>query len=141
MYQFRINHNNFPSTKFYFGYPPIETLQLTMISLFNISESCKMKPWQWKFHHNSSEYIKKQMGSFVTFLHHSNCLLTHCLAVQLCMSIIELVSLPDVHYRLEKAQMSVCLLNSTKCLDFNNSTLSSNHHNYPHLPRRNNEIH
>ena len=25
-----------------------------------------MKPWQWKFHHNSSEYVKKQMDSFVT---------------------------------------------------------------------------
>ena len=31
------------------------------------------------------------------------------LALQLCMPRIQLVSLPDVHYRLEKAQMSVCL--------------------------------
>ena len=29
----------------------------------------------------------------------------------------------------------------TKCLDLNNSTLCGNHHNYPHLPRRNSKIH
>ena len=37
-------------------------------SILNISESCKMTPWQWESHHNSSEYVKKQMDSFVTFL-------------------------------------------------------------------------
>ena len=29
----------------------------------------------------------------------------------------------------------------TQCLDFNKSTLSSNHHNYPHMPGRNNAVH
>ena len=54
--------------------------------------------------------VKKQMDSFATFLHHSNHSQTHHLAFQLCMPRIQLVSLTDVHYGLEKAQMSVCLL-------------------------------
>ena len=68
-----------------------------------------MKPWQWKSQHNSSGSVKKPMESFVTFLHpfiHSQ---THHLALQLCMPRIQLVSLPDVHNRLEKVQMSICL--------------------------------
>ena len=68
-----------------------------------------MKPWQWKSHHNSSGSVKKWMDSFVTFLHHSDHLQTHHLALWLCMPRIQLVSLPDVHYRLENAQISVCL--------------------------------
>ena len=68
-----------------------------------------MKPWQWKSHLNSSGSVKKQMDSFVTFIHQSNHLQTHHLALQLCMPRIQLVSLADVHYRLEKLQMSVCL--------------------------------
>ena len=51
----------FPSTKFSLWIFSMEILQLTMISILNILESCKMKPWQWKSHHNSSEYLKKQM--------------------------------------------------------------------------------
>ena len=102
---------NFPSTKFSLWIFPMEILQLTTISILNTLKSCKMKPWLWKFHHDSLEYVKKQMDSFVTFLHHSNYLLTQHLALQLCTSRLQLVSLPGVHYRLEKAQMSVCLLN------------------------------
>ena len=85
----------------------MEILQLATISIVNIWELHKMKPWQWKFHHDSSESVKKQMDSFVTFLHHSNHLPTHCLALQLCTPRIQVKSLPDVHNRLEKAQMSV----------------------------------
>ena len=48
----------------------MEILQPDMTSVLNISELHKMKPWQWKFHHNSSGFVKKQMDSFVPFLHH-----------------------------------------------------------------------
>ena len=48
-------------------------------------------------------------GQFCNILHHSNHLQTHHLGLQLCMPRIQLVSLPDVHYRLEKAQMLVHL--------------------------------
>ena len=96
---------------FHFKIFPMVISQLAMISVLNISALLKMKQCQWKSHHNSLGFVKKQMDNFVPFLHHSNHLLTHHLALQLCMSRIQLVSLPDVHYRLEKAQMSVCLLN------------------------------
>ena len=81
------------------------------------------------------------MDSFVPFLHHFNHLQTHCLALQLCMPRIQPVSLPDVLYRLEIFRCQHALSTCTKCLDFNNSTLSSSHHNYPHMPRRNNTVH
>ena len=71
MYQFRIDHNNFPSTKFSLWIFHMVILQPAMTSVLNISELHKMKPWQWKFHH-SSGFVKKQMDSFVPFLHHSN---------------------------------------------------------------------
>ena len=54
MYQFRINHNNFPSTKFLLWIFLMETSQFAMISIPNISESYKMKlaveisPWQFR---------------------------------------------------------------------------------------------
>ena len=60
-------------------------------------------------HHNTSESVKKEMDSFVAFLHHSNHLQTHHLALQLCTPGLQQVSLPDVHYRLAKPHMSVCL--------------------------------
>ena len=47
-------------------------VQLAMISILNILELHKMKPWQWKSCHNSSGFVKKHMDSFVRFLHHSN---------------------------------------------------------------------
>ena len=109
MYQFRINHNNFPSIKFSLWIFHMVILQVAITSILNILELQKMKPWQWKSHHVSSAFVKKQMDSLVTFLHHSNHSQTHHLALQLCMPRIQLVSLPDAHYRLEKAQMSVCL--------------------------------
>ena len=83
-------------------------LQLTMISMLNSSESCNMKLWQWKSHHNSSEYVEKQMDSLIPFLHHFSCWQTHHLVLQLFMLRIQPVSQPDVHYRSEKLQMSVC---------------------------------
>ena len=60
-------------------------------------------------HHASSGLVKQQMNSYVPFLHHFNHLQTHYLALQLCTPRIQLVFLPDVHYRLQKLQMSVCL--------------------------------
>ena len=63
--------------------------------------------WQWKFHHNSSGFVKKQMDSFVPFLHHFNHLQTQCLALLLCMPRIQ----PDVLFRSGNLQMSVCPLN------------------------------
>ena len=78
-------------------------------SILNISALHRMKPWLWKYHPDSSGFVKKQMDSFVTSLHHSNHSQTHHLALQLCMPRIELVSLPVIQYRLEKHQMSVCL--------------------------------
>ena len=47
-------------------------LQLSMIAILNISELHGMKPWQWKSCHSSSGFIRKQMDSFVPFLHHFN---------------------------------------------------------------------
>ena len=47
-------------------------LPLAMISVLNISELHKMKPWQWKSHHDSSGFFKKLMNSCIPFLHHFN---------------------------------------------------------------------
>ena len=52
---------------------------------------------------------RSMWDSFETFLHHWNHLQTHHLALLLCMPRIQSVSLPDVHYRLEKLHMSVYL--------------------------------
>ena len=141
MYQFRIDHNNFPSTKFSLWIFHMVILPLAMISELNILKLHKMKPWHWKSHHNSSGFVKKQMDSFVPFLHHFNHLQTHCVVLLPCMPRIQPVFLPDVLYKLEKLQMSICLTACNQCLDFNNSTLSSNHHHYPHMPGRNNTVH
>ena len=43
------------------------------------------------------------MDSFVTSLHHSSHSPTHRLALQFCTPRIQLVSVPDVHYKLEKS--------------------------------------
>ena len=51
MYQFRINLNDFPSTKFPLWIIHKVILQLTMMSILNISELHKMKPWQCKSPH------------------------------------------------------------------------------------------
>ena len=72
-------------------------LQPALTSTLNILELHKMKPWQWKCHLDSSKFVRKQMDSFVTFLHHSNYLQARHLAPQLCTPRIQLVSLPDVH--------------------------------------------
>ena len=84
MYQFRISHHNSPSTKFSLWIFHM-VLPLAMISVLNISKSHKMKPCQWEFHHDSSGFVKKQMDSFVPFLHHYNHLQCHHLALQICM--------------------------------------------------------
>ena len=76
-------------------------LQLTMITVLNIVELHKMKPWQWKCHHDSSGFVKKQMDSFVPFLHHFNHLQTHCFALQPFTPRVQPASLPDVHYRVK----------------------------------------
>ena len=141
MYQFRIDHSTFPSTKFLLWIFLVVILQSAMTSVLNILELHKMKPWQWKSHLNSSGFVKKQMDSFVPFLCHSNCSQTCHLALQLCMPRRQLVSLPDVHYRLENFRCQYTFTNYTKCLDLNNSTFCSNHHTYPHLPGRNNTVH
>ena len=141
MYQFRINHNNFQSTKFSLWIFHMVIYQPTMISVLNISEVYKMKPWQWKSCHDSSGFVKKQMDSFVPFPHHFNCLQIHHLVLQLCVPRIQPVSLPDVHYRSGNFRCQHAFTACTKCLDFNNSTFHSNHHNYPHLPGRNNTVH
>ena len=49
----------------------------TMMSTLNISGLHKMKPWQWKFCHNNSGFVKKQTDSFVQFLHLFNPLQTN----------------------------------------------------------------
>ena len=43
--------------------------------------------------------------------------------------------------QIRKSQMAVCLHSLHQMFGSNNSTLCSNYHNYPHMPRRNNEIH
>ena len=108
MYQFRIDHSNFPFTKFSLWIFHMVILPLIMISALNISELHKMKPWQWKSHHDSSAFVKKQMGSFVTFLHYFNCLQTHHFVLLPCVPRIQPVFLPDVLYKSGKLQMSVC---------------------------------
>ena len=56
----------------------------------------EISPQQFRIHQEVN-------GQFVTFLHHSNHLQPHHLALQLFTPRIQLVFLPDVHYRLEKA--------------------------------------
>ena len=71
-------------------------LPLAMISVLNISELHQMKPWQWKSCHLGSGFVKKQMDSFVLFLHHLNHLQTDCLVLQPFMLRTQPVFLPDV---------------------------------------------
>ena len=47
----------------------------------------------------------------------------------------------DVPYRSRKLQMLVCPHSLHQMFGFNYSTLSSNHHNYPHMPGRNSTVH
>ena len=93
-------------------------LQLAMISILNISEFHKMKPWQWKSCHDSSGFVKKQIDSFVLFLHHINHSQTDHLVLQLCMPRTQLVFLPDVLYKLGNLPMSVCPLNVHQMFGF-----------------------
>ena len=108
MYQFRIGHNNSASSKFSLWIFHMVILPLALISALNISELHKMKPWQWKSCHNSSGFVKKQMDSFVPFLHHFNHLQTHCLVLLPCMPRTQPVFLSNVFYKSGKLHMSVC---------------------------------
>ena len=108
MYQFRIGHNNSPSTKFSHWIFYMVILLPAMMSTLNILGLHKMKPWQWKFHHNNSGFVKKQTDSIVPFLHHFNHLQAHCLALLLYMSKIQPAFQADVPYRSGNLQMSVC---------------------------------
>ena len=110
MYQFRIGHNNSPSTKFSLWTSHMVILLLTMISALNILELQKTKPWQWKSCHDSSGFVQKQMDSFVPFLHHFSLLQTHHLVLLTCMLRTQPVYLLDVLYKSGKLQMSVCPL-------------------------------
>ena len=112
-----------------------------MISALNISELHKMKPWQWKSCNNSSGFVKKQMDSF----YHSYTIATTCKSTILHYSFLcqehsqyfcQMFLTDQEIFRCQYA-----LLTCTKCLDINNSTLSSIHHNYPHMPGRNNTVH
>ena len=111
MYEFRIGHNNSPSTKFSLWIFQMVILLLAMISALNILELHKMKPWQWKSCHSSSGFVKKQMDSFVPFLHHFNHLPSHHLALQPCMPRTQPVFQLDIPYRSGNLQRSVCPLN------------------------------
>ena len=78
-----------------------------IMSTLNILGLHKMKPWQWKFCHNSG-FVKKQMDSFVQSLHHFNHLQAHPLALLLYMSKIQPAFQPDILYRSGNLQMLVC---------------------------------
>ena len=70
-----------------------------------------MKPWQWKSCHDSSGFAKKNMDSFVPFLHHFNHLQTHHLVLLPCIPRTQPVFQPDVPYKSGNLQMSACPLN------------------------------
>ena len=108
MYQFRISNNSLPSTKFSYWIFHMVILLSTMTSTLSILGLHKMKPWQWKFLHNNSGFVKKQMDSFVQFLHHFNHLQTHHLALLPYMSKTWPASQPDVLYKSGNLQMLVC---------------------------------
>ena len=59
------------------------------VSILSTLGSHKMKPWQWKFLHNNSGFVKKQTDSFVQSLHCFNHLQTHHLALLPYMSRIQ----------------------------------------------------
>ena len=138
MYQFRINHNNFPSAKISLWIFHMVILQLATASILNILQLHKKKPLQWKSHHTSSAFVKKQRyipplfqpltnpPSYITALYTKN-----------TASISNICSLQIR----KKLRCQYAFTACTKCSNPNNSTLCSNHHNYPHLPRVNNEIH
>ena len=67
-----------------------------------------MKPWQWKFHHNNSGFVRKQMDSFAQILCHFSHLQTHHLALLPYMSKIQPAFQPDVPYKSGNLQMLVC---------------------------------
>ena len=83
-----------------------------MISTLSTLGSHKMKPWQWKFLHNNSRFVKMQTDSFVQSLHCFNHLQTHCLALLPYMSKIQPTSQPDVLYKSGNLWMLVCPHNS-----------------------------
>ena len=91
----------------------MENLLPTMMSTLSISGLHKMKPWQWRFLHNNSGFVKKQTDSFAQFLHHFNYLQTHCLALLPDISKIQPAFQPDVPYKSRNLQMSVCPHNLT----------------------------
>ena len=99
MYQFRINHNNSPCTKFSHWIFHMVTLLPTMISTPSILGLHKMKPWQWRFHHNNSGFVKEQTCSFLQFLHHFNHLQTYHLALVPYMLKVQAAFQPDVPYK------------------------------------------
>ena len=140
MHQFRIGHNSLPSTQFLHWTFHMVILLPAMISTLNTLGSHKIKPWQWRFLHNNSGFVKKQMDSFVQFLQSSNHLQTHHLALLPYMSKIQPASQPDVLYKSGNLQMLVCLTTHPQCLDIDNSTLSSNGHIHTHMPRRDNTV-
>ena len=108
MYQFRIGHNSLPSTIFLHWTFHMVILLPAMMSTLSTLGSHRMKPWQWKFLHNNSGFVKKQMDSFVQSLHCSNHLQTHHLALLPYMSKIQPASWPDVPYKSGNLQMLVC---------------------------------
>ena len=77
MYQFRIGLNSLPSTKFPHWIFHTVILLPSMMSTLSISGLHKVKPWQWKFLHSNSGFVKKQTDSFVQTLHHFNHLQTN----------------------------------------------------------------
>ena len=90
----------------------------------------EISPWQFRI-------VTKQMDSCAPFLHHFKHLQTHHVVLLPCMSRTQPVFLPDQEIFRCQCALSTC----TKCLDINNSTLSSVHCNYPHMPGRNNTVH
>ena len=108
MYQFRISHNSLPSTNFLHWIFHMVVLVPAMMSTLSIFGLHKRKPWQWKFPHNNSGFVKKQTDSFVQSLCHFNHLQTDCPTLLPYMSKIQPASWPDVLYKPGNLQMLVC---------------------------------
>ena len=143
MYQFRINHNNFQSTKLSLWIFHMVILQLVMLLLLNILELHKMKPMAVEISPQQFGICQEANGQFCTIPTPFQLLanLPSCIAALYAKNTAS-IPMQDVHYRLEKASdVSMLSQTCTQCLDFNHSTFSSNHHNYPHMPWRNNTDH
>ena len=80
MYQFRTGNNSSPYTKFLHWIFHMAILLPAMMSTLNILGLHKMTPWQWKFCHNNSGFVRTQTDSFAQFLCHFSHLQTHRLA-------------------------------------------------------------